>query len=238
MIVNLWSTPRTGSNWYAQYLQKNLDAILFHQFINYYHLINYQKSGYNDFVYEYDLKCSYLQYSFDKKKERIIINRKAEKRKLSADDEENHRLGLLDNHDFTKYPSIFYNHIAPVSHKAYSKLFAMADRNIFLYRKDIKRQLSSYALGYGTKEYKFTGINKIHDNINVSFDVLKNLADRIQFWHDIDKASCEIVCYEDLDFDMFSNLPKKQNQIDPFLQLDKSTQDSVLELTTKIKPSL
>lgn len=242
MIINLWSTPRTGSNWYSQYLQKKLECnikpILFHQFINYYHLVNYQKSGYDDFVYEYDLKCSYLQYNFDKKKECITISRKAEKRKLDQIAEEEHRLDLLDKHNFVNHPAIFYNHIAPVSNKAYTKLFSMTDRNIFLYRKDVKRQLSSYALGYGTKQYRFTGLKNTHENVSVEFDVLKNLADRIQIWHQIDKTNCEIVCYEDLDFDLFEDLPKKQNIIDPFLQLDTQTQNHILELTSKINTTL
>lgn len=242
MIVNLWSTPRTGSNWYVQYLLKKYTSdktpLLFHQFLNYFHLINYYKSGYTDFVYEYDSRCSYVYYSFDKHKESITIQRKAEKRKLDSNMEEAYRLELLDKHNYKKHPCIFYNHVAPMNEKAYTKLFSMTDKNIFLYRKDIKRQLSSYALGYGTKQYKPNSLEKVYNNISVDYQIIKNLADRIQYWHSLDKNNCEIVCYEDLDFGTYGDLPKKQNLVDPFLQLDQHTQEYIIELSNNIKPTL
>jgi len=234
MIVNLWSTPRTGSNWYSQYLYKKYSAenkrtLLYSQFLNYYHLINYSNPKYNDFVYEYDKDCSYKSYEFDQLKGSISHKPVAEKRLLDSDDEEKYRLKLLAKHNHIKNPSIFYNHVAPMSKLAYTTLFNMADKNIFLYRKDVKRQISSYALAYGTKQYKPNNI-KVYQDVKVSYDVIKNLVDRIIYWHQLDKLNCDIVCFEDLEFSIDSALPKQQNKINPFIQLTTDTQQHIESL--------
>lgn len=233
MIINLWSTPRTGSNWYSQYLFKkysfeNKRTQLYTQYLNQYHFINYIKPKYNDFVYDYDRGCFYKYYMYDHLRQSISYRNKHEKRILNSDREEQYRLELLSKHNHIKNPSIFYSHIAPMSELSYKTLFDMADKNIFLYRKDIKRQLSSYALAYGTTQYKQS--IKIHENIDIDYGVMKNLVDRIIKWHELDKTNCEIVCYEDLEFNIYDNLPKQQNKIDPFIQLSSNTQQHILNL--------
>jgi len=234
MIVNLWSTPRTGSNWYSQYLYKSYSANkkiqLYAQYLNQYHFINYIKPNYSDFVYAYEKNCHYKFYAFDQLRESITHTIKGEKRIRDSDSEEQYRLDLLSKHNHKKNPSIFYSHIAPMSELAYKTLFDMADRNIFLYRKDVKRQVSSYTLAYGTTQYKPNTSSTIYNDIDVDYGVIKNLIDRIIKWHALDKTNCEIVCYEDLQFNLHLDLPKQQNKIDPFSQLSKNTQDHILEL--------
>lgn len=235
MLVNLWSTPRTGSNWYSQYLlqqykSKNPRTILFKQYLNTFHFRNYTKPNFSDFLYEFERGSAYQHYTFDPLRRCITFVMKYEPRKLTEEDEERYRLELLEKHDPVRNPSIFYNHIAPMSKEAYDRLFEKADKNIFLYRKDFKRQLSSYALGYGTTEYKFKKDLPIYENVNVSYSVLKNLTDRVLLWHRLDKTTCEVIAYEDLDFTMTENLPRQQNKIDPYLQLDRETQDNILKL--------
>lgn len=241
MIVNLWSTPRTGSNWYSQYLYKkysseNKRTNLYTQYLNQFHFINYLKPFYGDFVYEYEHGCAYKYYMYDGMRKCITYIIKHEKRILDSIAEEKYRLELLSKHNHTKNPSIFYNHISPMSELAYSTLFNIADKNIFLYRKDVKSQISSYALAYGTTQYKKS--KEIYENINVTYDVLKNLVDRIIIWYKLDKTNCEIVCYENLEFDLYSDLPKKQNNIDPFTQLSSNTQNDILTLVKYFNKSI
>jgi len=241
MIINLWSTPRTGSNWYSQYLYKkynseNKRTQLYTQYLNQYHFINYIKSNYNDFVYEYNTGCSYKDYAYNHLRQSISYTYKTEKRIRDSNSEEQYRLELLSKHNHIKNPSIFYSHIAPMSDLSYNTLFDMADKNIFLYRKDIKRQLSSYALAYGTTQYKQS--IKIHENVNVDYGVIKNLVDRIIKWHTLDKTNCEIVCYEDLEFELHSDLPKQQNKIDPFSQLSNTTQEHILKFVENFNESI
>lgn len=234
MLVNLWSTPRTGSNWYSQYLYKKYSAenkrtLLYTQYLNEYHFINYTKPNYNDFVYEYDKGCSYKSYEFDQLKEAISYVAITKQRQRNSKDEEKYRLDLLKKHNHKKNPSIFYSHVAPMSNLAYKTLYDMADKNIFLYRKDIKRQLSSYALAYGTTQYKPHKL-KVYEDVYVNYDVIKNLVDRIIYWYNLDKTNCEIVCFENLEFGIDSSLPKQQNKIDPFTQLSLETQKHIESL--------
>lgn len=241
MIVNLWSTPRTGSNWYSQYLFKkysseNKRTQLYTQYLNQYHFINYIKPNYSDFVYEYENGCYYKYYTFDHLRQSISYTNKSEKRIYDNEHEEKYRLELLNKHNHKKNPSIFYNHIAPMSDLSYNTLFDIADKNIFLYRKDIKRQISSYTLAYGTAQYKQSV--KIYENVTVEYGVMKNLVDRIIKWHKLDKTNCEIICYEDLEFDLYADLPKQQNKIDPFTQLSSNTQEHILNLVDYFNKSI
>lgn len=235
MIVNLWSTPRTGSNWYSQYLhqyylESNKRTILYTQYLNEFQMTGYHKFGYGDLVYDYEPGLSYKYFYYDHLSKAISYKAKYEPRTLSLEQEESYRLDLIKKHNFDRNPAIFYNHVRPTSDYAYKYLFDLADKNIFLYRKDIKRQLSSYALGYGTKQYKASRENKVYENVEVEYPILKNLTDRIVHWYKLDKTNCEIICYEDLDFKKINNLPKQQNKIDPFTQLSSNTQSNILEL--------
>lgn len=243
MIVNLWSTPRTGSNWYSQYLLKeykntNNRTILYQQYLNSFHFYNYYKPNYSDFVYDYQPTCYYKHYYFDYLRKAIVETPKYEPRKFNISEEENYRLKLLNKHDHKKNPSIFYSHVAPMSKISYEYLFYKADKNIFLYRKDFKRQLSSYALAYGTTQYKPKINQTIYENINVNYEVLKNLTDRVLLWHTLDKKGCEVISYEELNFQEDKNLPVQQNKTDPFIQLDNETQDSIYKLTEYLKSNL
>lgn len=233
MIVNLWSTPRTGSNWYSQYLYQEYKSTdrrtkLYTQFLNKFHFINYNKPRHGDFVYTFESNCNYLYYYYDPITKSISSRYKQETRTLDTIQEEIYRLGLLEKHDHNKNPSIFYSHVEPMSEKSYKKLYDMADENVFIYRKNIRNQLSSYALGFSTKQFKVS--KKIYENLHVEVDILKNLADRIIKWYSLDKTGAKIVCYEDLDFASKGNMPKKQNHVDPFIQLDNETQQNILVL--------
>ena len=235
MIINLWSTPRTGSNWYVQYLLKEYVKInsrtkVLSQYFNSYHFINYIKPKFGDFIYEYEPKCSYKSYYVNKFEQNISNKQVFEKRKLSSEEEKNYRLHLLNEHNFDKNPIIFYHHIGNIDDNLYTMLLNKANKNIFLYRKDFKRQVSSYALAYGLKIFKPSRLDNINNIVSVEYDVLKNLTDKIIKWHKIDKLNSEIVCYEDLDFKIYEDLPKKQNIVDPFSRLDSETQLNIIEL--------
>lgn len=242
MIVNLWTTPRTGSNWYSKHLlaelkKQNNKSILLEQYLNQFRLQEYMMSGFVGSVYEYNKFCSYKFYYYDHLSKSISFRLKAEPRTLNIEEEENYRLSLLEKHDFTSTPVLFYSHILPMSNKAYQKLFNMADKNIFLYRKDIKRQLSSYALSYAISD--FYKVKKNYSGIYLEENIIKGLADRIVAWHALDKTNCDVIAFEDLDFiSNKENLPKQQNSDDPFLALDDATKDNILKLTENVKLSI
>jgi hypothetical protein len=242
MIVNIWSTPRTGSNWYSAYVlneQKKTypTTAKISQYLNYYHLINYY--GDTDWVYEYTSGGAYLHYFYDELKQSIDTKAVFQKRQRDSKDEENYRIQLLEKHNKAKFPLVFHSHVAPMTEHGYKYLFDLADKNIFLYREDIVKQMSSYALAYATKQWKPTHIVTTYEDIEVSFDVLENLFQRILLWHKLDKTGCEVVKYEDLDFrTMTSHMPKKQNTISAFDQLSGKTQKFIIDCQSRLKELL
>lgn len=243
MIINLWSTPRTGSNWYTSYLYNQYNrSIRYHnsilvlnQFFNTFHLKSYMIENYSDFIYEYQKDASYNHYYLDVNK-RISIKNIYKQRNLDLEHEEDYRLSLLDFKNLDHKCFIFHSHVMPMSKKSYNFLRDIATKNIFLYRENIINQLSSYAIGFHTKNFHKPN-NQLSD-IDVEEDVLKNLADRIIYWHKLDKNDCEIVKYEDLPFDKVKNLPSKQNSYDTFSALSDTTKQTVIKLDTYIRNSI
>lgn len=236
MIINLWSTPRTGSNWYSAYLlnqykKENKNTFVIHQYLNHFHLINYSKAGYGDWLYEYSKGLCYPAYVFNHLKQSIELIGICKKRDKDECSEEEFRIQLFERHNHVKHPVIFHNHVAPMSNKAYDYLFKKADRNLFLYRENIKDQLSSYALAYGTAIWKPLTNYKTFSDITVEKNILENLYERIKKWHTLDKTNCEIIKYEELNFNQTEfSLPKKQNIKNAFDQLSVETQDTILHL--------
>jgi len=236
MIINLWSTPRTGSNWYAAYLcnehrKVNHRTQVFHQYLNYFHFINYSKPNHTDWVYEYEKNCSHPYYRFDHLKKSIAYSLRSGKRTKNPDEEENYRIEILEKHNHDKFPLILHNHILPMSEKSYDYLYRKADKNVFLYRENLVDQLSSYALAYQTTVWKPQKNLPILENIKTDEKIIKNLYDRIVYWHKLDKTNCMVVKYEDINFNNYSEIKiPKQNLVKPFTQLHKDTQNYILRL--------
>ena len=237
MIVNIWSTPRTGSNWYSAYLlneyQKvNKNTFVIHQYLNHFHLINYNGAG--DWLYEYSKGLCYPAYIFNHLKQSIELTSICKKRERDEHSEEDYRIKLFEKHNYQKNPVILHNHVAPMSSKAYNYLFSKADKNVFLYRENLIDQLSSYALAFTTKIWKPSLNYTTQSNIDVDRNILENLYERILYWHTLDKTNCDIIKYEDLNFSQTEyKLPIKQNLTSSFDQLSEQTKNVILELNEK-----
>lgn len=233
MIINIWSTPRTGSNWYAAFVaEKYQTKIRINQILNYYHLINYY--GDTDWIYEYDDGLSYPEYVYDSLKQSIKQIKIHGNRIRNPIDEEKYRIEIIEKHNHIKNPILFSNHVAPMSKNAYEYLFTKADKNIFLYRENFIDQMSSYALGYATKQWKPTS-DKVYSDVDTDKEVLFHFYERILYWHSLDKTNCEVVRYEDLEFDSNETMPKKQNKVKAFDQLSNITQSFILDLEKEFR---
>jgi len=243
MIINLWSTPRSGSNWYAGFLlneQKKVNpkTIKIKHYLNYYHLKNYY-SDTGDWVYEYKNGLSYPAYSYDHLRQSIKKNIVNGERTKTVEQEEEYRISLFEKHNHIKNPLVLHSHFAPMSKRGYDYLFNKADKNIFLYRENFVEQMSSYALAHGTNIWKPRAKLPIFENVDANEGVLKHLYERILLWHTIDKSGCEIVKYEDFDFNyQGNNMPIKQNKVSTFSQLSKKTQDVILHFEQELKRNL
>lgn len=211
MIINLWSTPRTGSVWYSYHLKKfHHPAILLTEPFNryhmnlYHHIVNGKLINLDDYVEGSFYKDYFLENG------KIIYNHNYNKRSRSIQQEEDHMIGLLDkiNKD-DNY--IIHNHVHPISDKVLHKLIEIGD-NLWIYRKDKVAQLASYAIAFATKE--FVRFNK---NVQTSSDLieirdvepLRRLINRIKIWDNLSKD--KIIAYEDIEFYELPGMPYKQN---------------------------
>ena len=239
MIINIWSTPRTGSTWFTlskvKELEQNHKVTYFTQYLNYVRLINYIHPNHKDFVYSYVPGCRYIDFQYDHLRKNIVEVIKTEKRKRSHVEEEDYRIALLERLDKNRC-LVFHHHIQPMSEKAYNYLINKSDTNYYIYRENFIEQLSSYALSYALQ--KFHGVNnRISNNVEVDYKTLEYLTERVISWHKLDKSNGIIIKYEDINFGSDKSLPKKQNK-NAFEQLSESTQKSILFLNDYLTKSI
>lgn len=239
MLVVLWSTPRTGSTSYSLYLSNLVSSIsstkntwIFNQYLNQFHYKSYVKRNYGDFIYHYEPGTFYHDYQLSPLEKSIKKHNVIGERKRNPEEEEAHRIKLLDQHNFKKYSIVIHQHVQPMTQAAYDYLKNKADRNIFLYRENLKDQLASYALSMHSKIFH----RKQNDNVPIFSDVkvdkqlLKNLTDRVIYWHSLDKSGCEIVKYEDIKFDEFKTSFSKLNVVPAIQQLHPDTVQDIYDL--------
>lgn len=242
MIVNLWSTPRTGSNWYCAYLEKEYfdkyskKLTRLNNCLNQFHLtgyINLESAG--DFEYQYQDGFSYTDYYYDHLAKSIKSKRVYKERYRNISDQETHIIELLKKHDKSKNPLLIHSHVKTTSQRAFDFLYNLADKNVFIHRKNHIDQLSSYALAFHMKN--FHSRKPMLSDVEIDPELLTNLTERIIHWYDIPKKGCEVVCYEDLDFDRY-DLLKKQTTGNTFDQLSTVTQKLIIECDKKIEDFL
>lgn len=242
MIINLWSTPRTGSVWYSyklylEYLNSNKNTILLTEPFNRWHLNIYRsiENGVIKNFHEFTDGLYYDDYALDSDGN-VVVNRKFAQRSRTVEEELSHRQWLVENYNAEACTLILHNHTSPLPEGIYEKLKTSALRNIFIYRGNFVEQLSSYAVAIATKRFaKFRDFDEpVFENLEVPEQSLAELTNRILHWETLDKTNCEIVRYEDIEFALNNpdNIPtpRKQNITDSFLKLSTQTQRIILDL--------
>lgn len=236
MIINLWTTPRSGSNWYARKLVRDYQSMTRSYCLN--ELFNRNIYGFyyrNDdgkvhFVKDFTDGCFYIEYKLDKDNA-IIQETIYSPRVRSPEDEEKYRIDLIRAVN-RNHVVILSNHVSPISPTIYDELVTMADKNIYLHRKDIRSQLASYCISYATKQFiSFTDNSVPAENVSVPKGVVNDIAFRILHWHSLDKSEGKIIDYESINFVEYTDagMPKKQNKKSTFDSLDSETQGFILE---------
>lgn len=241
MIAVLWSTPRTGSTYYSRYLYNELrktypNITLLHQYFNKFHLDSYLKVNATDLVYEYDNKCYYTEYYLNQLSKQICHKIIYGERKLDRTLEEMHRISLLEKTNTTKFPIFMYQHVQPMSKDTYYYLKNKATRNIYLYRENFVDQLASYAVAMHTQKFhnnKDVPVAPVKD-AEIDLSYLEGLANRIQYWHTLDKTGCEVIKYEDIQFDSSIHF-RKLYDVKPIDQVSKRVYDKIMKLNEKFQ---
>lgn len=243
MIINLWSTPRTGSVWYSfklllEYKKLNPKTVLLTEIFNPWHFGIYRLlvNGNVKNFHHYEPGFFYEEYTFDPDGY-LIRNKIFAERSRNAQEEELYRRWIIDNVDLQKNTLIMHNHVHPLPIGIYDMLFHKAERNIFIGRESFLDQISSYAVAIATKNFsKFSNtVDPIVENLNVDPNTLKQLTDRIIFWDNLNKSNCEVLNYENIDFSEIDNptnilVPVKQNISKAFDKLSEKAQEDILQL--------
>jgi hypothetical protein len=208
MIINLWSTPRTGSVWYSIYLRSQYpNSILLSELFNQNLMSIYHTSnGHRLNHVNYSKGCYYNEYYINNGN--ILIKPIFGQRKRTVDEEELHRIELFEQINLDK-TYILHNHVSPINKKVLEQLVQKADKNIYIYRKDKRAQLASYAVAFSTKKFaQFSGKADIGTVEDIDESHLVNLINRIKIWDQLPKQ--DIIAYEDIDFIDNEGWPIKQ----------------------------
>jgi len=211
MIINVWSTPRTGSVWYSYWLQTQYTgSVVLNELFNKNNtdLYYYKSSSGIENHHSYFDGCFYKDYYIQD--EILSIRDVFEKRSRSPRDEEAYLIDMLDNYN-DKRIIIMHNHVDPIDESIRKHLSDTAYRNIYLYRKDKRAQLSSYAIALSTKQFVAFKPSQISTGIVPDIDAISlvRLIDRIKIWDSLEKE--ESIAYEDITFIEIPGLPIRQN---------------------------
>lgn len=231
MIINLWSTPRTGSVWYAHHLQSQYpQSFLASEIFNIRHFnlyYNVLPNGKIESHHQYVEGSYYHEFSLDSQGFLTKVNVYAA-RQRTAVDEQQHRFSCVKNHS-PQQTIIVSNHVDPIHPEIKSWLITQAEKNIWIERRDKRAQLASYAVASSTKQFvQFQTVpqdNHIVPDCNLG--LLADLIKRIQIWDQHDKT--HVVAFEDIDFHDRPGFPKDQNT-DAWSRLSIRVQEEITVL--------
>lgn len=249
MFVNVWSTPRTGSIWYtfwtrdyyAQTFSKDKVSVLTEMF-NPHHLGIYHKVTDTGLQNSHEWSPGFYYEEYDLVDGSIVKTRVQSPRSRSVVEEADYRLGLVEGCEGAGGGiTIVHNHVTPLVPGAYDILMRKAVRNVYLYRKDIEAQLASYGVAYATRTFsKFSpGLEVTHRGLHPDPGPLKELAERIIFWHKLPKSdTSQVIAYEDMPVIERFGLPYKQNKMSAMDKLDASTQELIRSLVQHVRKEI
>ena len=212
MIINLWSTPRVGSVWYSMHLAKTYDCTRITEMFNPHHLNIYRlinSGGSITNCHSYKDGSRYDEYYLD---DNGVLDTTPmfQERSRTVEEEHEYRKQLLYNMS-PDSRVVFHNHVDPIDPDVLKYLTSIADKNIYIYRKDKLAQLASYAIAFISKRFaQHTRTQLQYESIDeLPVDVIKQLLKRIAVWESIEKNG-EVIAYEDINFYEESGMLYKQ----------------------------
>lgn len=233
MIINIWSTPRTGSVWLmhhlkSQYAMPNtrLIAAPFEPWQNStYRFIlpdgrdqfipQYRDGAFwQEFYLEHGILCSRLNHF---------------QRTRTPKEEADYNLEL-----FLKIRPdqlVILNSHVPIETVYFNPMVEMASRNIWIDRKNKRDQLASYAISMscGTFTY-FDRSHVFRDSVETcDRKLLVDIMDRIRYWDDFSKTGHEVVSFEDLQFYNGPGFPVDGNE-NSWARLGSTIKQDILDL--------
>lgn len=234
MIINLWSTPRTGSVWYSHHLASQYeDSLLITEMFNRYHMNMYHVCGEDGTIrnFHYPVEGGFYKEYYLNERRRLCRHTVTGERVRTPDQEEEHYLDLLQRYD-DQQNLILHNHIDPINNSIRDWLISEGDRNVWMYRRDRRQQLASYAVAFSTKKFAAFMPQKEDNSIveDCNREPLQNLIRRIGVWDSFEKD--EMIAFEDVIFYNQEGFPWDQNS-DPWKRLSPTMQEYIDNLVTE-----
>lgn len=219
MVINVLSTPRTGSTWFSMMLTKSLresdvdTTFLSEPFNPYHHKMYHQITPHGVLNHQ-----NYIEGSFYKKlvlKDGLLMVEKIYAENAASRDQE-----FLEKLQVIRHANntlVIHNHISPLDPNILNDLLQISEKNYMLIREDLWLQIASYMIAYHTKKFvSFAGQieQSRFDTSIVNERILLDLVARIKTQRliiDRKNFPFDLVKYEDIQFKDDEDLPKKQN---------------------------
>jgi len=215
MIINIFSTPRTGGIYFTYYTARQNNSEFINELFNEHMFGTYRFFDKNNTLcISYDYHESFFYYDYYHDQDCYIkIKRNYSPWNRSLDEEREYRFNLLKNRN-TNQNLVLNNHVGTMCETIQEYLTLIAEKNIYLYRKNILNQLYSFAIA---KMYNnFISFNK--DQIRTekikksNKEEIIRLIGMIKKWQNLKKSqNSQLISYEELDFSLIHGFPIKQN---------------------------
>lgn len=204
MIINLWSTPRVGSIWYSMHLAQENNCKRITEMFNPFHMVDHYRTIKDGVVtnfghYDPANNSCYDDYFLDD-------NNMLQHRFVYAQREKTYKeeLECRKKMIFNLNPDnnlLFHNHVEPIDHEIRDYLTSIADKNVYIYRRDRRAQLASYAIAFTSKNFgKFKDVHVEYEPIeHIPHLAMEKLVERIKVWDALEKHG-ETIAYEDIEF--------------------------------------
>jgi hypothetical protein len=212
-----------------QYTNSQLITEMFNRYhMNMYHVLGEDGSirNYHEFVNN----GFYKEYYLD---ENNYLTRRTiyEPRVRDVDAEEKYCVDLLNNVNKDQI-LVMHNHVDPINTEIRDYLINNAHKNVWIYRRNKREQLASYAVALSTK--KFAAFNKAavsHEPVaDIDRRPLDNLMRRIKVWDSL--PTTDSIAFEDIPFYDDDGFPVDQN-IDPWIRLSDNMKSIINEIVAQ-----
>lgn len=234
MIINIWSTPRTGSVWLMHHLKAQynrphtlLIAAPFEPWQNSTYRI-VLPDGRDKFIPHYQSGAFFQDFYFDG--QGILRSRLNYCQRVRTPGQEaEHNLKLLKKVKSDQI--VIVNNHVPIEKNYFDRMLTLASRNIWIDRKNKKDQLASWAISMhsGTFTY-FDRSHVFSDQVDI-FDkkLLVDLVKRIKVWEKCDKTGHEVLSFEDLELYSGPGFPVDGNT-NSWSRLGQQIKDDIMDL--------
>ena len=217
MLINVFSSHRTGSTWWAHYIKNQYsNGKLYNEIFNQVRYLRDAEVGSGKFVQEEDYTDSCFWRAPDDSCTEIVNNY----RELVAKDSSRFNKWL----QFFKQSTdtvVCHTHLSPLQDNKYlTELSKIGDKNYYVYRENVLEQLASFVILEHTGEFGVTTKDKANISTKFTYPIIDIKSIEWKSWEIIHSeeivnkliVNFEKIKYESMPFnETIDGMPLKQN---------------------------